>query len=369
MKLFCSEFCSEGHPDKVCDIVSDSILDECLKVDPNAHVAVETLATSGRIVLAGEVSPSVSNLDFCQIALNTISGIGYNSSKFYVSNLVHCQSSEINSAVSQEKTGAGDIGMMFGYAVYSPATNFLPPPLFFARRIIETLTERRKNGCEILKPDAKCEVLFDFDSFKVQKAIVCQSHIEGAQYEELFEEVKNSVSLSIPSEFLPSEGAKLVLNPSGSFVLCGPEADTGLTGRKTACDTYGGVASHGGGAFSGKDSTKVDRSAAYMARYAAKNLVASRICNEIQIQVSYAIGQPDPVSFFVRTGNAATDDAIERLLYSKKVFDFSVDGIQEAFSMKTPKGWSYSQAARGPFNSDIFPWEKTDKVELLKDVF
>ncbi len=386
---FTSESVSEGHPDKLCDQISDAILDACLKGDPESHVACETLATTNYVVIAGEITTR-AKVDYAQLAREVIQGIGYDkkgigfsAEEATIINRVHSQSPDINRGVvnatdNAAEQGAGDQGLMFGYAC-DETPSLMPAPIFYAHRIVEKLAELRHSGnYPYLRPDAKSQVSIayrDGKTFAVTDLVVAQQHDAGS-LEDVRAFVREVIPQVIPAELLQNfdlNGDNCHINSCGDFVTGGPDGDCGLTGRKIIVDTYGGMGRHGGGAFSGKDPSKVDRSASYMARYAAKNIVAAGLAKRCEIQVAYSIGVAHPLSFYVNTfgtGKVAEPELVA-MLKSGKIFDFRPRAISEQLGLKTPgNGWCYQKAAAyGHFGRDIFPWEKTDKVAVLKTFF
>jgi S-adenosylmethionine synthetase len=384
--VFTSESVSEGHPDKVCDQVSDAILDACLAQDPESRVACETLTTTDLIVLSGEITTRAS-VNWEKVARDAVAKIGYTSddvgfsaSSCKVMMALHPQSPDISQGVTEGmgayvEQGAGDQGMMFGYAS-NETPELMPAPILYAHRIVEKLAELRHNDPAtygFLRPDSKSQVSFLYEDgvpVRLETVVVSHQHTPEMKDEQLRALVQQVVCEVVPDEFLHDD-IVYYCNPTGRFVVGGPNGDTGLTGRKIIVDTYGGVGSHGGGAFSGKDPSKVDRSAAYMARYIAKNVVAAGLASKCEIQVAYAIGVARPLSVNVDTyGTAMVDEkAIQDVLEKNEIFDLRPAGIIKALGLKTPSaaGWSYQQtAAYGHFGRDIFPWEKTDKVDALK---
>ncbi len=380
--IFTSESVSEGHPDKVCDQISDAVLDACLAQDPESRVACETLATTDLVVISGEITTK-AQVNWEQLARKVVSDIGYTDNsvgfsagdcKVFVS--IHSQSPDISQGVSEgqglhKEQGAGDQGMMFGYAS-NETKELMPATILYAHKIVQELARLRKTQPKkypFLRPDAKSQVSILYKHGKpvrVTAIVVSHQHtpdMKPAQLEALVREVVKKV---IPAKLLDD---KIVyhINPTGRFVVGGPNGDTGLTGRKIIVDTYGGVGSHGGGAFSGKDPSKVDRSAAYMGRYIAKNIVAAGLADNCEIQLAYAIGVAQPLSINVDTYNTGVfeDDAtLEKVV--RAVFDMTPKGIIKALDLKHPKGWSYREtAAYGHFGRNSFPWEKTDKVDAL----
>jgi S-adenosylmethionine synthetase len=382
--VFTSESVSEGHPDKICDRVSDAVLDACLAGDPHSRVACETLVTTDLVVLSGEITTR-SKVNFEEIARQTIRDIGYvhndigfsaDECKVFV--CIHPQSPDIKQGVDEgaglfAQQGAGDQGMMFGYAS-DETPELMPAPILYSHKIIDRLTELRHDaaaGLDYLRPDAKSQVSVRYEGgvpVAVESVVVSHQHSDEMQREQLEALVKQVTHEVVPAEMLTKEPTYYV-NPTGKFVVGGPHGDTGLTGRKIIVDTYGGVGSHGGGAFSGKDPSKVDRSAAYMARYAAKNVVAAGLAKKCEVQVSYAIGVAHPLSVNIATFGTSTlsESALQALLENPEIFDFSPSAIVENLGLKNPQGWSYQDTTSGGhFGRSQFPWEKTDKVAALK---
>ena len=385
--IFTSESVSEGHPDKVCDRISDAILDACLKDDPDSRVACETLTTTDLIVVAGEITTE-SKVNFEEIARRAVRDIGYTDNtigfsaddcKVFV--CIHSQSPDIAQGVTEgdglfKEQGAGDQGMMFGYAS-DETPELMPAPILYSHQIIGRLAELRHAEPErysFLRPDAKSQVSVEYKGGKpvrIHSVVVSHQHTEEMRNEQLEDVVKSVVQEVVPNSLIDNE-VEYYVNPTGRFVVGGPHGDAGLTGRKIIVDTYGGAGSHGGGAFSGKDPSKVDRSAAYMSRYVAKNIVAAGMANKCEVQVAYAIGVPKPLSINVDTyGTGSVDDVkIQSILEKGDVFDLTPKGIVETLQLKHPfkSGWKYEQtAACGHFGREIFPWEKTDKVNELKN--
>ncbi len=377
--LFTSESVSEGHPDKVADQISDAILDACLEQDPESRVALETLCTTDFILLAGEVRTNAV-VDWEAIARGVVRDIGYNdpglgfsADTAEVLMRIHSQSPDIAQGVDageNKAQGAGDQGMMFGFAC-TETDALMPAPIYYAHRIVAELARLRKSEPEkysFLRPDAKSQVsvrYVDDRPVAIDTIVVSTQHTEDATHAQIEALVRKVVADVIPAEFLNDKTVFLV-NPTGKFVIGGPAGDTGLTGRKIVVDTYGGRALHGGGCFSGKDPSKVDRSAAYMCRYIAKNIVKAGLADRCQIQVAYAIGVADPVSIFVDTFGTGkmSDHALIAII--REVFDMTPAGITAALKLKERKGWTYRQtAAYGHFGRDGFPWEVTDKVDAL----
>jgi len=382
--IFTSESVSEGHPDKVSDQISDAILDACLKQDPESRVAVETLCTTQLIVISGEITTRAV-VDYEKIARSIACEIGYNDPKLgfdgntcKVEVFIHTQSPDISQGVTageglHKEQGAGDQGMMFGYAC-NETDALMPAPVYYAHRIVAELARMRKTMPEkypFLRPDAKSQISMRYVNNKpvaIDTIVVSHQHDENVSKETLEDAIHTAVGNVIPAALL-TDKTLYHINPTGRFVLGGPAGDTGLTGRKIIVDTYGGVSSHGGGAFSGKDPSKVDRSAAYMARYIAKNIVASGLADRCTIQCAYAIGVAKPVSIYVNTfdtGKLADDGLLEKIV--SEVFDMTPAGIIRELKLKTPEGWSYNQTASyGHFGRSIFPWEQTSRTaDLLK---
>lgn len=389
-RVFTSESVSEGHPDKVCDQISDAILDAILMQDAESHVACETLASTNFLVIAGEIS-SKATVDYKAIAKRVIDRIGYNvpglgfsAQDVEIELRVNEQSPDIAVGVNKatdvlDDQGAGDQGLMFGYACNeTPA--LMPAPIYYAHKLVETMATLRHQGkADFLRPDAKSQVSIRYDENGVPAAltnlVVAHQHTPGAE-KKVEEFVREIVPQVIPANLLKDfdlNGKDCHINGTGTFVVGGPNGDCGLTGRKIIVDTYGGMGRHGGGAFSGKDPSKVDRSACYMARYVAKNIVAAGLAQRCEIQVAYGIGLATPLSFLVDTfGTGKVDDAdLTAMLAEGKLFDFRPRAIIERLGLKHPgNGWCYEKAASyGHFGRDCFPWEKTDMVAELKKHF
>ncbi len=382
--LFTSESVSEGHPDKVCDQISDSIVDAYLAADPHARVAVETLATTNRVVLAGEVRgpASVNHDTLIEAARRTVKEIGYEQDGFHwekmdVECYVHEQSVDIAAGVdsSEEKDeGAGDQGIMFGFAC-DETEDLMPAPLYYSHRILQDMAAARHSGVvSQFGPDAKSQVTLRYENGKPVRAesvVVSTQHSESAGQDEIRELVRGFVKKVLPEGWMPPED-KFYVNPTGRFVIGGPDGDAGLTGRKIIVDTYGGASAHGGGAFSGKDPTKVDRSAAYAARYLAKNVVAAGLATRCSIQLSYAIGVSKPLSLYVDLHGGANVDveALESALW--EMMDLSPRGIRETLHLNRPiylRTAAYGHFGRKPENDGGFSWERLDLVEQLKSAF
>ncbi len=376
--LFSSESVSEGHPDKVADQVSDGILDACLEQDPHSRVAIETLVKTGMCVVAGEVTTK-AKLDFGEVARKAIKDIGYDATwkgfdADHVAVLVAVvkQSPDIAQGVNlgegdDKEQGAGDQGLMFGYAC-NETPEFMPLPMILAHKLTQRLAEVRKNNSlAYLGPDAKSQVTIEYDSGKPIRAdaiVIAAQHAESVSTEQLRKDIREKVVDPICGKWIDAN-TKFFINATGRFVLGGPAADAGVTGRKIIADTYGGYSRHGGGAFSGKDPTKVDRSAAYMCRYAAKNIVAAGLADKCEIQVAYAIGVSKPVSVLVDTfgTNKVPEETIEKAV--SEVFSFKPADIIRDLNLRRPiyrKTAAYGHFGR---NEPEFSWEKTDKAELL----
>jgi len=412
--LFTSESVSEGHPDKVADQISDNLLDNFLAFDPNAKVACETLVTTGQVVLAGEVK-TTTYIDAPIIARETIKKIGYTKGEYKfegescgVISLIHEQSQDINQGVDRgtaEEQGAGDQGMMFGYAT-NETENFMPLALDLSHRLLRELAVIRREGTEInyLRPDAKSQVTIEYSDDgvpqRIDTIVLSTQHDEFDEDEKMLAKIKHDiVSILIPRvkaglpkniQLLFNDQIKYHINPTGKFVIGGPHGDTGLTGRKIIVDTYGGKGAHGGGAFSGKDPSKVDRSAAYAARHIAKNMVAAGVCNQVLVQVSYAIGVAEPTSINVETYNTSkidkSDGEISRII--ENLFDLRPAAIEKRLKLRNPiyaETAAYGHMGRTPrtvtkhFSSpysgdksievELFTWEKLDYVDKIKEAF
>lgn len=387
-RLFTSESVTEGHPDKICDQISDAILDEILKKDPMARVACETTCTTGIISIMGEITTSCY-VDFPKVARQVVLDIGYDRAKYgfdgttcAVVTAIDEQSPDIAQGVNdgyenreqggndnEISTGAGDQGMMFGYAC-DETPEFMPMPISLAHKMAKKLTQVRKDGIlDYLRPDGKTQVTVEYDDDKpvrVDAVVVSSQHSPDVDIQKLREDIKREVILTtVPAELI-DENTKFYINPTGRFVVGGPNGDSGLTGRKLIVDTYGGYARHGGGAFSGKDPTKVDRSAAYASRWVAKNVVAAGLAKKCEVQLAYAIGVAHPVSIMVDTFGTATvdEDKIEQAI--EKVFDLRPHAIIKQLDLRKP---IYKNLAAyghmGREDLDV-SWEKLDKVEELK---
>jgi S-adenosylmethionine synthetase len=392
LRLFTSESVTEGHPDKICDQISDAILDALLAADPESRVAVETMATTGLVHVAGEVTTD-AYVEIPQIVRETILGIGYDSSangfdgaRCGVSVSIGQQSNDIaggvfNSLEAREGRqeddydlqGAGDQGLMFGYAS-DETPSYMPTPIWLAHRLSERLTEVRKSGqLPYLRPDGKTQVTVGYDKdlpVSVETVVISSQHAEGASLAQLRADLASIVIEPVlASANLDISRAANILNPAGEFVIGGPVGDAGLTGRKIIVDTYGGMARHGGGAFSGKDPSKVDRSAAYAMRWVAKNVVAAGLAKRAEIQIAYAIGQARPVGTYVETFGTETVDPARISAAIAEIFDLRPRAIIDALDLKRP---IYAKtAAHGHFGRDDpdFTWERLDRVDDLKAFF
>ena len=380
---FTSESVSEGHPDKVCDQISDTILDLFMEKDNSSRVACETLATTNKIVLAGEINlkknkNEISESLIDEVVRKKIKEIGYEQDGFHwknlkIENLLHDQSTDISQGVDRDESnelyGAGDQGIMFGYAC-DETENFMPAPIDYSHKILKTLANYRHNNDSFFGPDSKSQVSMLYKNNKpkeISSIVVSSQHSESANNNEIRKKILEIIEEAIPNLIIPSE-KKILINPTGRFVIGGPDGDAGLTGRKIIVDTYGGAAPHGGGAFSGKDPTKVDRSAAYAARYIAKNVVASKISNKCLIQLAYAIGVSKPLSIYV---DLFDNDVEKNKFVVEKIndnFDLSPRGIREMLNLNKPiyeKTAAYGHFGRAPENNGSFSWEKTDKLSIF----
>ncbi len=380
-RFFTSESVTEGHPDKVCDNISDAILDELLRLDPYARAAVECCAAYNTLMIAGEVT-STAKVDYEKIARGVIERIGYRAGDFAfdkckVNVLIHAQSPDIALGVdsslenkaggeASDLLGAGDQGMMFGYACRE-TEDLMPLPILLAHQLAARLTEYRKKGVlPYLRPDGKTQVTVEYEGktpVRVDTVVISAQHNTKVTHDQIERDMKEMVKKVIPSNLL-DENTKYFINPTGRFEIGGPEGDSGLTGRKIVVDTYGGRCAHGGGAFSGKDPTKVDRSAAYMARYVCKNFVAAGLAEEMELQIAYAIGVANPVSVFVDTFGTGKlpDDRLAEIV--KAEFDLRPAAIISTLGLRAP---IYAQtAAYGHFGRDAFPWERTDRISDLQ---
>jgi S-adenosylmethionine synthetase len=383
--LFTSESVSEGHPDKMCDQISDAVLDALLTEDPNSRVALETLAKTGLIVLAGEIT-SRGKPDYVKIARQTALDIGYNSSEVgfdgnmcAVLTAIEPQSADISQGVTEgeglhKEQGAGDQGLMFGFAC-DETPEIMPLPIAMAHRLMENLTKLRKSKqLDFLRPDAKSQVTVryvDGRPVEVTAVVVSTQHSPDVKYEIIRESViEQLIKKTIPAQYL-TRSTIYHVNPTGSFIIGGPHGDCGLTGRKIIVDTYGGYGRHGGGAFSGKDPSKVDRSACYMARHVAKNVVAAGLATKCEIQVAYAIGVAEPVSLLVDTFDTGIVPENRLSATLRELFDFRPAGIIKTLNLKRPiyqPTAAYGHFGRDPHDG-LFPWERTDMAETLRNAF
>ena len=411
--LFTSESVSEGHPDKIADQISDSILDNFLVFDPDAKVACETLVTTGQVILSGEVNSKIY-IDVQKVARNVIEKIGYTKSEYKfdskscgILSVIHEQSKDINRGIDRETPedqGAGDQGMMFGYAT-NESENYMPIPLDLSNKILHELSAIRNENSQIkyLRPDAKAQVTIEYSDenkpIRIKTIVISTQHDDFASDKEMLDKIrKDIIKILIPrvKEKYPSysklfdENIEYLINPTGKFVIGGPHGDTGLTGRKIIVDTYGGKGAHGGGAFSGKDPSKVDRSGAYAARHIAKNLVAAGICDEALVQVSYAIGVAEPVGLYVNTYRTSKVDLSDGEISKKllEIFDMRPYFIEKRLKLRNPiylETASYGHMGREPkivnkifINSEgksidveveLFTWEKLDYIHQIKNLF
>ena len=381
-QFYTAESVTEGHPDKLCDLIADSVLDECLSHDALSRVACEVLATRGQIIVAGEIT-SLFEPQIPAIARSVLQKVGYDPARYAIQCLVHKQSPDIAAGVdcslerrrnpSEDQPalqlGAGDQGVMVGYAC-SETPQMMPLPVVLVHRLTSALTAARKTGAvRGLRPDGKAQVTVEYDEdekpLRLDTVVLSAQHSPEKPMDELCWELTDKVLAPALQALPPDEDTKILLNPSGRFVLGGPEADTGLTGRKLMVDSYGTFAPHGGGAFSGKDPTKMDRSGAYMARYIAKNLVAAGLCEKCQVTLAYAIGKAEPVMVEVDsfgTGTVCADDCLAEAV--RFVFGLTPAEIISQLNLLTPR---YTQtAAYGHFGRLEFPWERTDQAKILR---
>jgi len=377
--LFTSESVSEGHPDKICDQISDAVLDACLKDDPKSHVACETFTTTGMVLVGGEITTE-TYVNLQEVAREVVSRIGYTEADYgldfksmAILDTIHSQSADINQGVDAgankyHEQGAGDQGMMFGYACRE-TPELMPAPIMYAHKLLIKAAEVRKTGMvSWMRPDAKSQVTIEYEGDqpkRIDAIVISHQHSADVTLEQIEADLKKYVVEPVLGKNgLLDDRTKYYINPTGRFVTGGPHGDSGLTGRKIIVDTYGGMGRHGGGAFSGKDPSKVDRSAAYMARYIAKNLVASGLCDRCELQLAYAIGVPYPVSVMVDTFETSTvpEEKIEAVI--PKVFDLTPGGIIRHLNLLDPV---YEKtAAYGHFGRDAFTWEQVDKAEELQ---
>ncbi len=378
--LFTSESVSEGHPDKLADQISDAVLDACLRNDPESHVACETFTTTGMVLVGGEITTKSEYIDVQEIARGVAKKVGYTDPNYgldwesmAVMSVIHSQSPDIDQGVSgtglyEGQQGAGDQGMMFGFAC-TETPELMPAPISYAHQILRYAADLRKNGqITWLRPDSKSQVTVVYEDHKpvhIDTVVVSHQHDDGVGYDD----IKNTIISQIIEPVLGDTGlltkdTKYFINPTGRFVIGGPHGDSGLTGRKIIVDTYGGMGRHGGGAFSGKDPSKVDRSAAYMARYVAKNLVAAGLAERCEIELAYAIGVPFPISITVDTFGTGTapEERIEKAV--GEVFDLTPGGIIKTLDLKKPV---YQKTSNyGHFGREGFTWERTDRVDALQ---
>ncbi|HAH63448.1 MAG TPA: methionine adenosyltransferase [Treponema sp.] len=380
--LFTSESVGEGHPDKVCDQISDAVLDACLSQDPESHVACETFTTTGMVLVGGEVATNAV-FDVQNIARSVARNIGYTNAAYgldcdsmAVLNTIHTQSPDINQGVVGKglkefngQQGAGDQGMMFGFAC-SETPELMPAPIMYAHMLLRRATKLRKDQTmKWLRPDAKSQVTIEYEGHKpvrIDTVVISHQHDPEVTYDQIKEGIiENIVKPVLEPTGLLDKDTKYYINPTGRFVVGGPQGDAGLTGRKIIVDTYGGMGRHGGGAFSGKDPSKVDRSAAYMARYIAKNIVASGLADRAEVELAYAIGVPFPVSIMVDTFGTGKVPSSVIGKAVKEVFDCTPAGIIKTLNLKRPI--YEATAAYGHFGRKEFSWENTDKTEALKN--
>ena len=380
--LFTSESVSEGHPDKVCDQISDAVLDACLKEDKNSHVACETFATGNYILIGGEITCK-NPPKYDEIARNVLKNIGYDRPELgtdyhtvKIDIKVKEQSPDINRGVNQiapEDVGAGDQGIMFGYAT-NETEGYMPLPISIAHKLMREATRLRKNGSFVgARPDMKSQVTIDYtnpNNIRIDTILMSVQHDEDVDEIVFKKFIHDEIMVKVAKSFGLNDDFTYYINPTGRFVIGGPEGDTGLTGRKIIVDTYGGSSEHGGGAFSGKDPTKVDRSAAYMARYIAKNLVAAGVADRLQVQLSYAIGIAHPLSVGIKTFHTAKYSDEKILSIIREVFDCRPGMIIKNFSLNKPS-FKYQDLTNyghlGRPDLDL-PWEKLDKVEIIKNL-
>ncbi len=386
-QLFTSESVTEGHPDKICDMISDAVLDAAMQQDPMSRVACETAITTGLVLVMGEITTE-AHIAVQDVVRKTLNEIGYSSGEYGfdchtcgVITALDKQSADIalgvdkaleakENGVTYEENGAGDQGMMFGYAC-NETDEFMPYPIALAHRLTRKLTEIRKNGTlSYLRPDGKSQVTVEYDKngrpYRLDAVVLSTQHAADVKQEQIHEDIKKYVFDSVLPTEMVDENTKFYINPTGRFVIGGPQGDSGLTGRKIIVDTYGGMARHGGGAFSGKDCTKVDRSAAYAARYAAKNVVAAGLADKCEIQLSYAIGVAEPTSIMIDTFGTGKLEEEKLVEIVRDNFDFRPTGIIKMLDLRRP---IYKQtAAYGHFgeNTSNLPWEQLDKVKTLQ---
>ena len=380
--LFTSESVSEGHPDKVCDRISDMVVDTYLSKDPFSRVACETLTTTNKVVLAGEVrGPKIEKEELINKVRECIKDIGYDQKGFSwklanIETFLHEQSTDIAMGVDSKGNkdeGAGDQGIMFGYAC-NETEDLMPAPIYYSHKILRLMAEdRKKNILKGIEPDSKSQVTMlykDNKPTKVSSVVVSTQHSKDLDQKKVKELILPYIKKSIPEDYIKDlDDKEIYINPTGQFIIGGPDGDSGLTGRKIIVDTYGGAAPHGGGAFSGKDPTKVDRSAAYAARYLAKNIVSSGVSDKCLIQLAYAIGVSKPLSIFIKLGDGDESkvEMIKKIIEEK--FDLSPRGIREMLKLNNPiyqTTSAYGHFGRKPTNKGEFTWEKTDKIDIFK---
>jgi S-adenosylmethionine synthetase len=365
-RIYTAESVTSGHPDKLADLIADSILDECLRQDENSHVACEVMLAHNKCFLAGEITTK-AEVDYIQVAKEVIREVGYDETSIEYECRIHEQSSDIAGAVNKDEQGAGDQGIVYGYAI-NETPNYMPLPITLANRLIQRLEEcRKKKIINGLLPDGKSQVSIEYKGEEVEKItsiIVSAQHTETKDIDELRNEIVVNVIDYVFDDY-DLRDTDILVNPSGRFVLGGFVADTGLTGRKLMVDTYGGKSHHGGGAMSGKDASKVDRSGAYLARYIAKNIVAAKLAYECEVTLSYAIGVAEPTSVDVNTFYTGSIDDTTLSNIVKKVFDLRVGQVIDKLDLKCPV---YSQTAvGGHFGKEFYLWENTDKAAELLD--
>ncbi len=382
--VFTSEFVSEGHPDKVADQVSDAILDACISADPSSHVACETAVGSGVLMNVGEITIAENaKIPYEEIARKVVAEIGYDRPEegfsydtFKYLNYLHEQSQDINMGVSRgsaEEQGAGDQGMMFGYAT-NVTPELMPAALLYSRKLLQKFSSLRRNSSDFsyLRPDSKAQVSILYDKGRPLAItdVVISHQTEDIPIERIRKDIEAVARQVLAGTDLLTNDTRFHINPTGRFVIGGPCGDSGVTGRKIIVDTYGGVGSHGGGAFSGKDPSKVDRTAAYYCRYAAKNIVASGLAEKCEIQVAYAIGVAAPMSINVSTYGTSKipEERIADILLNGDIFDFRPGMMVKDLGLLKPEGWNYQMTASfGHFGRDEFPWERTDRIDALRE--
>ncbi len=382
--IFTSESVSEGHPDKICDLISDNIVDVFLENDKESKIAAETMVTTNKVIISGEVSGSdiFRKISLDELVRKTIKKIGYEQEGFHwdtvkIQNNLHQQSKDIAMGVDKKDKkmqGAGDQGIMFGYAC-KETSDLMPAPIYYSHLILKAISEARHKGqLKLLEPDAKSQVSLEYKDGKPIKAktiVISTQHHPDLKQEKIKEIIRPFVVNSLPEGWMCDE-ENFYVNPTGRFVIGGPVGDAGLTGRKIIVDTYGGAAPHGGGAFSGKDPSKVDRSGAYVARYLAKNIVAADLADKCTIQISYAIGIAKPVSIYVNTYGTGKIEELEISEKISQIIDLSPFGIIEKLSLKKPiyaRTATYGHFGRKPDKDGGFSWEKIDLIEQLKKIF